>query len=99
MRSLSDFAAVSAVPQCALVTLIAPGTRSTLWVTKLYRGLHRSASKFQVAIVGGETSATPGPTTISVSVSGFVEKDRRVSRTGGKIGDNLFVTGRLGGSL
>jgi thiamine-monophosphate kinase len=99
MRSLSDFAAVSAVPQFALVTLIIPGNQSTSWVTKLYRGLDRAASKFDVAIVGGETSATRGPTTISVSVSGFVEKDRRVSRAGGKKGDDLFVTGRLGGSL
>ena len=99
MRSLSDFAAVSAIPQFALVTLIVPANRSTLWVKKLYRGLRRAASRFDVAIVGGETSATRGPATISVSVSGFVEKDRRASRAGGKKGDDLFVTGRLGGSL
>ena len=41
MRSLSDFAAVSAIPQFALITLIVPATRSTSWVTKLYRGLKR----------------------------------------------------------
>ena len=99
MRALSDFAAVSAIPQFALITLIVPATRSTSWVTKLYRGLKRAASKFDVVIVGGETSATRGPSTISVSVSGFVEKNRRVSRRGGKNGDDLFVTGRLGGSL
>lgn len=99
MRSLSDFAAVSAIPQFALITLIVPATRSTSWVTKLYRGLKRAAAKFDVAIVGGETSATRGPVVISVSVSGFVEKKRRVSRAGGKKGDDLFVTGKLGGSL
>ena len=99
MRALSDFAAVSAIPQFALITLIVPATRSTSWVTKLYRGLKRAASKFDIAIVGGETSATRGPATISVSVSGFVEKNRWISRRGGKNGDDLFVTGRLGGSL
>src|SRR5205807_6895655 len=52
-----------------------------------------------VSIVGGETSATRGPATISVGVTGFVEKDRWISRAGGKNGDDLFVTGRLGGSL
>jgi thiamine-monophosphate kinase len=99
MRPLSDFAAVSAVPQFALITLIVPATRATSWVHKLYRGLKRAAAKFDVVIVGGETSGTRGPATISVNVSGFVEKSRRVSRAGGKRGDDLFVTGKLGGSL
>ena len=99
MRPLSDFAAASAVPQFALITLIVPAARSTSWVQKLYRGLKRAAALFDVRIVGGETSATRGPSVISVSVSGLVEKNRCVSRGGGKNGDDLFVTGRLGGSL
>ncbi|HST30543.1 MAG TPA: thiamine-phosphate kinase [Chthoniobacterales bacterium] len=99
MRPLSDFAAISGVPQFALVTLIVPATRSTSWVKKLYRGLRRAAARFDVVIAGGETSATRGPAIISVSVSGFVERNRRISRAGGKRGDDLFVTGRLGGSL
>ena len=99
MRPLSDFAAVSAVPKFALITLIVPAARSTAWVKKLYRGLKRAAAQFNVAIVGGETSATRGPAAISVSVSGFVERNRWVSRRGGKKGDDLFVTGLLGGSL
>jgi thiamine-monophosphate kinase len=99
MRPLSDFAAVSAVPQFALIALIVPASRSISWVRKLYRGLQHAASRFDVAIVGGETSATRGPAAISVSVSGFVEKNRWISRRGGKKGDDLFVTGRLGGSL
>jgi thiamine-monophosphate kinase len=99
MRPLSDFAATSAVPEFALVTLIVPVTRSTSWVKKLYRGLQRAAARFDVSIVGGETSATRGPSVLSVSVTGFVEKNRRTSRAGGKNGDDLFVTGRLGGSL
>src|SRR5882762_11415050 len=61
MRALSDFAAVSAIPQFALITLILPAARSTSWVKKLYRGLRQAASRFDVSIVGGETSATPGP--------------------------------------
>lgn len=99
MRPLSDFAAVSAVPQFALITLIVPATKSTSWVSQLYGGLKRAAARFDVTIVGGETSATRGPVAISVSVSGFVERNRWVSRSGGKRDDDLFVTGRLGGSL
>lgn len=98
MRPLSDFAATSAVPQFALITLIAPAQTRVQWVKALYRGLRRAAKRFKVSIVGGEMSSTPGPMAISVSVAGFVEKDRCVSRRGGKAGDDLFVTGRLGGA-
>ncbi|HVI82681.1 MAG TPA: thiamine-phosphate kinase [Chthoniobacterales bacterium] len=99
MRALSDFAAISAIPRFALITLIVPAARSTSWVLKLYRGLKRAAARFDVSVVGGETSVTRGPAAISVSASGFVEKGRWTSRRCGKRGDDLFVTGRLGGSL
>jgi thiamine-monophosphate kinase len=99
MRPLSDFAATSAVPQFALITLIAPEQTNVEWVERLYRGLGRAAKRFKVGIVGGETSGTTGPVAISVSVVGFVERDRCVSRRGGRVGDDLFVTGRLGGAV
>lgn len=99
MRPLSDFAATSAIPQFALITLIVPAPKSASWVKKLYRGLNRAAREFDVVIVGGETSATRGPVAISVTVTGFVERGRWVSRAGGRRSDDLFVTGKLGGSL
>ncbi len=99
MRPLSDFAAASAIPQFALITLIVRKQTEREWVTKFYRGLREAARQFRVSIVGGETSAIQGPAAISVSVSGFVEKNRWTSRHGGKPGDDLFVTGRLGGAI
>ena len=98
MRPLSDFAATSAVPQFALITLIVSKQTKNDWVKKIYRGLSRAAARFQISIVGGETSGTRGPAVISVSVAGFVERSRCVLRSGGKIDDDLFVTGRLGGA-
>jgi thiamine-monophosphate kinase len=98
-RPLSDFAAMSGVPQFALVTLIVPSRRTLAWVKKLYRGIEKAARIFEVAVVGGETSQIKGPAVISVTVTGFVEKQRWVGRAGGKANDELFVTGRLGGSL
>ncbi|MEY2487132.1 MAG: thiamine-monophosphate kinase [Verrucomicrobiota bacterium] len=98
MRPLSDFAAVSGVPQFALTTLIVSKETRTGWVEKVYRGLNRAAARFHVSVVGGETSSTRGPVVISVSVAGSVERRRWVSRSGGRPGDRLFVTGRLGGS-
>jgi thiamine-monophosphate kinase len=98
MRPLSDFAAMSGVPQFALITLISPSRTSVNKIDNFYRGLQRAAARFEVSIVGGETSNTRGPIVISVSVVGFVERNRWVSRSGGKTGDDLFVTGRLGGA-
>lgn len=98
-RPLSDFAAMSGVPEFALVTLIVPAQTTLAWVKKMYRGIERAARTFQVAVVGGETSNIKGPAVISVTITGFVEKGRWVSRAGGKANDELFVTGRLGGSL
>jgi thiamine-monophosphate kinase len=99
MRALSDFAAMSGIPEFALITLAIAGKKKVSWVDELYRGLNRAAARFDVAIVGGETSETIGPTVIVVSVAGGVERDRCVLRSGGKANDDLFVTGKLGGSI
>lgn len=98
-RPLSDFAAMSGLPQFALVTLIVPTSGTISWVRQLYRGIEKAARRFDVAVVGGETSNINGPAVISISLTGFVEQKRWVGRAGGKAGDDLFVTGRLGGSL
>ena len=98
-RPLSDFAAMSAVPQFALVTLIVPSDRELSWVQGLYRGIEKAARRFDVSVIGGETSDIRGPAVVSLSVTGFVEKKRWIGRSGGHAGDDLFVTGRLGGSL
>jgi thiamine-monophosphate kinase len=99
MRPLSDFAAMSGLPQFALVTLVASPETTVTWTEKLYLGLRKAADKFGVQIVGGETSATHGPAVISVGATGVVENDRWVPRSGGRAGDELFVTGKLGGSI
>src|SRR5205809_5573258 len=98
MRALSDFAAMSGIPEFALVTLAIAHKKKVLWVDGLYRGLNRAAAAFNVAIVGGETSDTVGSTVVAVAVAGFAEPARCVLRSGGKAKDDLFVTGKLGGS-
>jgi len=99
MRTLSDFAAMSGIPQYVLVTLVAPAESEARWMKQLYQGLRRAAARFKVAIVGGETSDTRGPIVVSISAAGSVEKRRCVLRSGGENGDLLYVTGRLGGSV
>jgi thiamine-monophosphate kinase len=98
-RPLSDIAAMGGLPECALVTIAAPPGMEVAWLRHFYAGLRRLAEQFNVAVVGGETARSPGPFFCSVALTGLVESKHCVTRSGGRGGDFLYVTGRLGGSL
>jgi thiamine-monophosphate kinase len=97
-RALSDIAAMGGVPGHALITLAVPAECELAKLEALYRGLRKAARRFGVSIVGGETSRSPGPLFVSIALTGWVERSRCILRSGGKAGDGLYVTGRLGGS-
>jgi thiamine-monophosphate kinase len=97
-RALSDIAAMGGVPAHALVTLAVSADDEVARLKALYAGLRRAAQRFGVSIVGGETSRSPGPLFLDIALSGWVERRRCVLRSGGRPGDLLYVTGRLGGS-
>ena len=69
------------------------------FLAKIYDGLNALAEKNGVAIVGGETTANPGRIFISIALLGTVARGKQILRSGAKIGDAIFVTGELGGSL
>ncbi|MGA8656722.1 MAG: thiamine-phosphate kinase [Chthoniobacterales bacterium] len=98
-RPISDIAAMGGFPNDALVAIAVRVDQELAWLRGLYKGLARAANVYRVNLVGGETSKSPGPTFISVSLTGSLEAGRFVSRAGGRQNDLLFVTGRLGGSL
>ncbi len=98
-RNISDIAAMGGDPLDAVVTIAVSPDRELAWLTDLYAGLNQAATKYGINLVGGETSRSPGPAFISVALTGKVAKERLVTRSGGKIGDRLYVTGKLGGSL
>ena len=101
-RVLSDFAAMGGARDInLLVTLALPPDRPVRWVEELYRGMDKLAVEFGALVVGGETSSVPSgaPAVISVAASADSERNRLVLRDGARTGDELLVTGRLGGSL
>ncbi|MEM8953590.1 MAG: thiamine-phosphate kinase [Verrucomicrobiota bacterium] len=99
-RCLSDMAAMGGLGRYALVTVVMPGEREVSYIRGVYRGLRGAADSFGVSIVGGETASSHGDeAVISVAMEGEVEVRRCVMRSGGKAGDRIYVTGRLGGSL
>lgn len=98
-RSLSDIAAMGGEPRHALITVAAPRTLDVSRLAGLYAGLRKAAKRYGVGIAGGETARSPGPLFINVALSGTVERSRCILRSGGRPGDLLHVTGRLGSSL
>lgn len=97
-RVLSDFAAMGATPEYALVSLAAPRDTPVARIRAAYEGMAALAKRHRVAIVGGET--VRGPTlSFHVFAAGRVPRGRAVLRAGASRGDVIFVTGTLGGSL
>lgn len=97
-RVISDFAAMAAVPRHALVTLIAPPSTPVKRVLGIYTGLQKMAESHGVCVVGGETSKG-SQLILTVSMSGYAPKRRWLARNSAQAGDELYVTGRLGGSI
>ena len=98
-RCLSDIAAMAGTPGAALVTIGLPRGFKLEYVEAVYAGINALARRHQVAIVGGETTTNPGGIFISVALTGWVPRGKAVLRSGAEVGDALFVTGELGGSL
>ncbi|MFT5465362.1 MAG: thiamine-monophosphate kinase [Verrucomicrobiales bacterium] len=98
-RVVSDFAAMGGgQPEHALITLVAPADRATAWARGVYAGIRRCAEKFGFDIAGGETSQA-SICMISVAMSGSISRAELCLRTEAKIGDGIFVTGKLGGAV
>lgn len=96
-RAISDIAAMGGVPRHALVTLVLSGDTEVAFVEALYAGMAALAQQFGVSIVGGETSRG-AQLMISVALTGEVPH-AWLCRNAAQVGDAIFVTGHLGGSI
>jgi len=99
-RPLSDFAAMGAVPRYALLSMGLPEIMKVEKLKEFLNGFLRSARRWDVRLVGGETGRTTGGAFFSVTVVGeFVRGTKPLTRSGARPGDLIAVTGKLGGSL
>lgn len=96
--TISDVAAMGGVPRFALVSLALPRETAADFIDDLIEGLFSIADAYDVAIVGGDTSSSPGPLFIDTVLAGECEDGRAVTRGGAKEDDLIFVTGSLGAS-
>jgi len=95
MAAASDMAAMAADPRAVLASIALPEGVDEFG-SELGEGLGEACSFLGVALVGGDLTRSPGPVVIDIVVLGRV--DDPVSRAGAKAGDEVWVTGVLGGS-
>jgi len=97
--NLSDVCAMNAVPKQITVS-IAISNRFTLEaVDELYVGIHAACDRYNVDLVGGDTSSSVTGLLISITAVGEVDKGRAVYRNGAKPNDLICVSGDLGGAF
>lgn len=96
--NLSDLAAKGAKPEYYLLNLALPRPVREAWLADFTRGLSEDQRQFGISLLGGDTSATDGPLSISITAMGFVPEGRMVKRSGAKVGDAVYVTGTIGDS-
>lgn len=98
-RNASDVAATGGVPADAVLALVMSGDVSAAWFGGFLRGVAEACEECGIELSGGDVASAPCARFFSatLALTGFAE--RPILRTGARIGDALFVTGTLGGSI
>jgi thiamine-monophosphate kinase len=94
--ALSDLAAVAARPIGILVSLAVPQADAGDFAAEVMEGCREAAEYAGGALLGGDLARSPGPLVVDVTVVG--EAPRPVLRSGARHGDEVWVTGELGGA-
>jgi len=91
--NLSDIAAMGATPAWATLALTLPEADEA-WLAEFSEGFLGLARRYDVDLVGGDT--TQGPLSVTVQVMGLVPRGQALRRAGARAGEGIYVTGTLG---
>src|SRR5882724_388185 len=94
--NLSDLAAKGAHASHYLLALSLPAWVGDAWLTRFAAGLAEDQARYGVTLLGGDTTATPGPLTLSITALGSIPAGCMLRRAGAKPGDLVFVSGTVG---
>ena len=99
-RTMSDCAAMAVCPMAITFSVAIPTSLDLNAVHELFDGVFAGAAEFDVPLVGGDTARWDHPLAMDVNV--IAEPFTRIepkTRCGARVGDQILVTGELGGSL
>jgi len=91
--NLSDLAAKGAQARHYLLALSLPNWIDDTWLTDFTAGLAEDQTRYGVTLLGGDTTSTPGPLTLSITALGTVPAGRMLRRAGANPGDLVFRFG------
>jgi thiamine-monophosphate kinase len=94
--NLSDLAAKGAKPRGYLLNCSFPRDIAQNWIASFAEGLAADQAEFGIVLLGGDTTATPGPLTLSATAIGELPRGTMIRRKGAKIGDGVWVSGNIG---
>jgi thiamine-monophosphate kinase len=94
--NLSDLAAKGAKPLGYLLTTALPERCGDDWLAGFTAGLEADQDEFGIGLLGGDSSGTPGPISLSLTALGTVPQGRMPRRGGARPGDAVFVSGTIG---
>jgi thiamine-monophosphate kinase len=94
--NLSDLAAKGAAPLGYLLTVSAPRGTPDAWFAGFAAGLAADQADYGIALLGGDTTSTPGPLSLSLTIVGHVAPGAMVRRAGAQSDDGVWVTGTIG---
>ncbi|MGK0464397.1 MAG: thiamine-monophosphate kinase [Lentimonas sp.] len=97
-RNLSDIAAMGGIPGSAVLALLCSPNVSIKWLENFFFGIQDTCKHFSVSLVGGDISTlkeTSFSAVLTLNGHALVPK----LRTSSQVGDYIYVTGTLGGSI
>jgi thiamine-monophosphate kinase len=93
---LSDLAAGGATPFAYQLSLSLGTGWTERWIAGFARGLAADQRRYRIAMSGGDTTTSPGPTTITITAFGKVARGKGLGRDGARAGDEIWVSGTIG---
>jgi thiamine-monophosphate kinase len=96
--NLSDLAAMGAEPRTALLSLVLPDALPLVDLDAMLEAFLALAGRTGTHLVGGNVTRSPGPLVIDVTLSGGAKRRKVLTRSGGRPGDELWVSGTVGGA-
>jgi thiamine-monophosphate kinase len=96
--NFSDICAMNAKPKQLLISLAISSRFPVDAVEELYAGILLACERYQVDLIGGDTTSSLSGLTISATIIGEAKKEKLTYRNGAKEKDLICVTGDLGGA-
>lgn len=97
--NLSDVYAMNATPAQITMSIAFSNRFSLEALDEFYKGVYAACEKYNVDLIGGDTTSSQKGFIISVTAIGEVAPDKFVKRSGAKKGDLICVSGNLGGAF